>query len=326
MSENWNRFFPVTRDPGKTKISRQPKGTIETMKPFLTSIMNRRTIERFLLLILGNSIAAFGVAVFILPSGFIVSGATGIGRFVSFLLHGMVPITVSIFVINVLLFVLAWFAMGWHLAGTIIIGTFVYPGFLDFFQRVDALQGLTNDPLVAMVCGAICMGAGTGIVIRAGGSTGGSDVIPLILHAKKSVPIAPVLYILDCIIMLLQIPNATKEQILLGILAELITAIVLDKVQMVGDGEVQFLIFSHEYEKINRRLLALDSGTTLLHAQGGYCGQAENVIVCIVSSRKMRLIKDAVLDIDPLAFMTVSAVQEVSGRGFSLDRKTGMAS
>ena len=133
------------------------------MKPFLTSIMNRRTIERFLLLILGNSIAAFGVAVFILPSGFIVSGATGIGRFVSFLLHGMVPITVSIFVINVLLFVLAWFAMGWHLAGTIIIGTFVYPGFLDFFQRVDALQGLTNDPLVAMVCGAICMGAGTGI-------------------------------------------------------------------------------------------------------------------------------------------------------------------
>lgn len=292
----------------------------------VTRILNRRCIERFFLLILGNIIAAFGVAVFILPSGFIVSGATGIGRFVSFALHGLVPVTFSILVINILLFILAWGTMGWHLAGTIIISTFVYPGFIDVFQRIPALQGLTTDPLVAMVCGSICLGAGTGIVIRSGGSTGGSDVIPLILHAKKSIPIAPVLYILDCIIMLLQIPNASKEQILLGILAELITAIVLDKVQMVGGGEVQFLIFSHEYQKINQALLALDSGTTLLHAQGGYQGFDKNVIVCIVSSRKMRMIKDAVLDIDPYAFMTISAVQEVSGRGFSLDRKTGIAS
>ena len=284
----------------------------------------KRRILQFGLLLLGNAIDAMGIALFILPAGFIVSGATGMGRILHYALHGAISVSACVMIFNILLFLLAWGCMGKHMAATIVIGTFTFPMFLDLFEHIPAFNNLTDNPILSMICGAMCLGVGTGMVIRAGGSTGGADVIPIILHEKKDLPIAPVMYVLDCIIMLFQIPWATKEQILLGILTEFITAIVLDKVQVIGGGEVQFLIFSRKSEEINREILMLDAGTTLLHGQGGYRGRDEDVIICIVSSRKMRQIKDAVLDIDPVAFMTISSVQEVSGRGFSLDRKTGI--
>lgn len=294
------------------------------MKKTVHPTLWKRRLIQLMLLLIGNAIDAMGIALFILPGGFIVSGATGMGRILNYVLHGMLNVSVCVLIFNVLLFLLAWRCMGKHMAATIVIGTFTFPVFLDIFQHIPAFTNLTDNPLISMIFGAMCLGVGTGIVIRAGGSTGGADVIPIILHGKKDLPIAPVMYALDCIIMLFQIPWATKEQILLGILTEFITAIVLDKVQVIGGGEVQFLIFSRKSEEINRELLMLDAGTTLLHGQGGYRGRDEDVIICIVSSRKMREIKDAVLDIDPIAFMTISSVQEVSGRGFSLDRKTGL--
>ena len=294
------------------------------MKKVMNPAFLKRRVIQLMLLLAGNAIDAMGIALFILPAGFIVSGATGMGRILSYALGGTWNVSACVMLFNVLLFLLALICMGKHMAATIVIGTFTFPVFLDVFEHIPVFMNLTDNPIISMICGAMCLGVGTGIVIRAGGSTGGADVIPIILHGKKDLPIAPVMYVLDCIIMLFQIPWATKEQILLGILTEFITAIVLDKVQVIGGGEVQFLIFSRKSEEINRELLMLDAGTTLLHGQGGYKGRDEDVIICIVSSRKMREIKDAVLDIDPVAFMTISSVQEVSGRGFSLDRKTGM--
>lgn len=291
------------------------------MTKTIHNMITKKSITRFLMLILGNALDAFGVGCFILPMGFIVSGASGIGRVLWHYMGEGFPVSRAIAFVNVALFIIALVCMGKRFAGTIIVGTFAFPFFLDIYEHISWLNGLTNDPVVAMLCGSICSGVGMGIVIRAGGSTGGADVIPIILHARKNWSITVVMYVLDCIILLLQIPFASKEEIVLGILAELACVITLDKALVAGGGETQFMIYSRQWREINKKLLTMDVGTTLLHGEGGFYGRPEEVICCIVSSRKMHEIKEAILDIDPVAFMTVTQVEEVSGRGFSLEKK-----
>ena len=291
----------------------------------MISFFKKRNPKRFFLktalYLCGIMADAFGMAVFLLPMKFIVAGATGMGRVLAFLSHGGLDVNIAVTLVSIFLFLLAFFFMGKRYAMTIIVGTFAFPAFLTFFSQLPCLQQVTDNPLLAMVCGAMSSGIGVAMVIRAGGSTGGADVIPVILHSKKRLPIAPVMYALDCLIMLLQIPFATKEQILLGVLAELVCVVSMDKALGFATGEVQFMIFSKKWQEIRKAILNLDLGATLIQGEGGMTGEEMQIVLCVASTRRMNEIREAIQDVDPVAFFTTSSVREVNGRGFSLSRK-----
>ena len=216
------------------------------------------------------------------------------------------------------LLLLGLIVLGWRFAATIVIGSVAFPAFLGIFQSITALHTLLDDPLYAAICAGVLEGMGLGMIIRAGGSSGGSDVIPIILNRKFRIPIAPTLYAIDVAIIAAQLPSSDLEAaVLSGIYATLYT-VVMNRVILLGHGNVQFQIFSEHNEEIAERLLEMDRGVTLLHGRTGLRRQECDVVLCVVPIRWMNEVKRAAISTDPNAFITVSSVRDVSGRGYTI--------
>ncbi len=279
-----------------------------------------KKIENLIFILLGIACDAFGVACFVLPNGFLVGGITGVGRVLNHYAH--IEVSIAVGIVSVLLFIIAWASLGKKFAMTIVVGTFMFPIFLDIFQRIDALSNLTDNEVIAAVCGGIMMGMGVGLIIKAGASSGGSDVIPVILNRKFNLPVAPMVYLSDFIILMLQLPFASTDNILLGIMLLLICTMTLNKVILTGSSDVQFTIISSRYEEINRRLQdEADVGSTLFHSKTGHLGKEIDVIMCIAAHKDIHAVKNIISEVDSEAFVTMINVNDVRGRGFTLVRK-----
>jgi uncharacterized membrane-anchored protein YitT (DUF2179 family) len=176
--------------------------------------------------------------------------------------------------------------------------------------------------MLGTVFAGILIGVGIGMVIRAGASTGGMDIPPLILNKKKHLSVSLTMSVFDCMILLSQMIFSNKEQILYGILLVLIYTVVLDKVLLIGRNQMQVKIVSDKYEEINQNIQEkMDRGTTLLGSEGGYMRQASYTVLTVISGRQLSKLNELVMSIDPQAFMIINKVNEVRGRGFTLHKE-----
>ena len=267
----------------------------------------------------GTAIYALAIAAFLLPSGMITGGTTGLALIARHFWG--VPIELFVWAFNAVMFLFGGAALGWKFAFTTLLSSIFYPLILGILQRVPALSGFGSDPMLAAVFGGLMIGAGIGMVIRAGASSGGMDIPPLVLHKKFGIPVAAGLYFFDLLILLLQMTFSNKEQILYGLLLALVYTAVLDKVLLRGSSRTQAQIVSKKYEEILQMVLErLDRGATLLHAQTGYRREETMVVLTAVSNRELPRLTAWVTQIDPEAFLIVSRVNEVHGRGFTLQR------
>ena len=188
-------------------------------------------------------------------------------------------------------------------------------------QKLPQIQNLTTDYMLSVVYAGIMIGASIGMVIRAGASTGGMDIPPLVLHKKFRIPVSVSMYVFDFSILMSQMLFANKEQVLYGIILVLIYTTVLDKVLMMGESKTQVKIISEKYDEINARILdELDRGSTLMHSETGYYRKDAMVILTVISNRELSKLNQLVSSIDPDAFMIVNRISEVRGRGFSLEK------
>ena len=155
------------------------------------------------IILLGNLLYSLAVAFFILPVGLITGGTTGIAIFVQH--YTGLAISTFVTVFNIVMFVLGAVVLGKKFAMTTLVSTFVYPLFLKVGEIVSARVGvLTTDPMLCTVFAGLLIGAGIGLVIQAGASTGGMDIPPLVINKKTGLPVAGMLYGFDVLILLLQ--------------------------------------------------------------------------------------------------------------------------
>lgn len=271
------------------------------------------------LILLGNTMYALAVTSFILPNGLITGGTTGL----ALLFYHQIGIPIALFVsiFNIAMFLMGALVLGRSFILTTLISTFYYPFILGIFQKVSLLQDMTSDHLLSAIYAGIMIGFSIGIVIKAGASTGGMDIPPLVLNKKFGVSVSLVMYVFDFTILLSQMLFANKEQVLYGILLVLIYTVVLDKVLILGQSRTQVKIISEKYEEINQMIIQhLDRGSTLIHAETGYCHDKNLVVLTIVSNRELPKLNKLALSIDPKAFMIINQVNEVKGRGFTMDK------
>ena len=176
--------------------------------------------------------------------------------------------------------------------------------------------------MLATACAGVMIGAGIGLVIRAGASTGGMDIPPLVINKLFGVPVSVGLYAFDFLILILQMFFSNTEQVLYGIMMIFIYTFVLDRMLVIGNSRVEVKIVSPHYEEINRRIqIELDRGVTLLDIQGGHLRQETHMILSVLSNRELISLKNLVTAVDPKAFMVISQVKEVRGLGFTIDKK-----
>ena len=157
-------------------------------------------------------------------------------------------------------------------------------------------------------------------MIKFGASTGGSDIIAIILNRKFNIPVGPPIYIIDFSILILQIFFARgTEEILWGILLTFLYSLVADKVVVAGGGAVQLVIISKKYEQIRRRLQDIVIGTTVLYGESGYLAEPQHTLLCVISGRELNRVQNEILTIDAEAFIIINQVKEVKGRGLSFE-------
>ena len=281
--------------------------------------MNEKWIK-IPLVLLGNAIFAFGVAAFILPGGFLSGGTTGIALLLQYALG--VPVVVTVWGINLGMLLLGWIALDKQFALTTILSSVCYPLFLGIFQRLLAGIHLTSDTLLCACFAGALGGAGVGLVLRMGASSGGMDIPPLILNKHTGISVSVFLYLFDTIILLSQAFFSDLEKILYSILITFLTSLVINKVMLMGKSQVQVMIISEKYQQINAAIQTnLDRGSTFLRSITGHLQKDQLIVLSVLSPRELPHLNRLVSQIDPMAFMTVTPVNEVKGRGFTLKKK-----
>ncbi len=277
-------------------------------------------VSSLLTVIAGNFLYAMTVTLFLLPSGLVTGGTTGIALTVNH--YWGIPVSGFVLAFNIVMLVVGWLVLGKAFAATTLASTFLYPVSLELCEWIFGDLVLTGDLLLCTVFTGLGIGAALGIVIRAGASTGGMDIPPLVLKKTAQIPVSVSMYAFDVCILLSQAMFRPAENILYGILLIFIYTMVLDKMLMLGSTKTELKIVSDKSEEITAAILKdVDRGVTLLTAEGGYLHKETQVVLSVISNRELIKVEKLVRKIDPECFMVVSRVSEVRGRGFSMKKQ-----
>lgn len=278
-----------------------------------------KKLEAPLCVLLGNLILAFTVVAFISPKGIIMGGATGIGLAISH--YFPINLSVVILILNGIFFILGALILGKKFALMTIVSSITYPIFLALLQKVPQIGELTDSYFLATIYGGVLLGLGIGLIVRVGSSTGGTDGLALIFNKITHVSVAMLLYIIDFSVLLLQVMFSDTEQILYGILTLVLCTLVLNRVTLLGKSQIQLFVISPKYEEIRKSLLKkIDVGVTMVAIESGFDKKEMKGVLCVINNRKLYAINELIREIDPQAFVTISQINEVRGRGFSLER------
>ena len=288
------------------------------MNPYYSK--TKQLIFSWTLILFGNLLLAFLVAAFIIPHDIIMGGTTGIGIALN---RAFPALDVSLFVLvlNVLLLFVGLFILGKQFFFTTVASSILYPVFLGIFQRIPGIDRLTDNALLASIFAGALMGIALGVVMRAGSSTGGMDVVDLILHKWTHLPVALFVYLGDALVIGLQAIFLPAEKTLLGILVLVLETILLDRAMILGKARIQIMVISEYSDRIREEILnTLGAGATQFFIETGRLKKQEKAVISVISERKVYEATEIIRGIDPTAFITISKINEVRGRGFTLER------
>ena len=215
-----------------------------------------------LAIILGNALYSLAVALFLEPAGLITGGATGIalafGRLTGLSVSGF------LFLFNMSMLVWGWAVLGKKFALNTLASSVLSPAFLGLFERLLDGRVLTEDIFLCTIFSGLGIGVALGMVIRAGASTGGMDIPPLVLQKWFRWPVSITMMLFDIAILLVQAAFSQPEQVLYGIVLVITHTIVMDKMLMLGDSRTEVKIISTRSDEIRTAILAeIDRGDLL---------------------------------------------------------------
>lgn len=249
----------------------------------------------------------------------VTGGFSGIGVIVRHLTFGLVdggiPIWITNIVLNIPLFVAAFFIVGRKFLIYTAAGTAVMTFFLGVLP-----SSVTNeaDLLLAAITGGLAYGIGVGLVLRQGASTGGTDMLAVVVHRFiKNYSVVRIMQILDAIIILSGMLVFGIRTSLYAMIAIYIGTHLSDRVMEGAESAKAVWIISDKYEEISQKLLnELGRGVTSFEGKGMYFGQKRNVMLCVVSKKQIPELKKIALETDEKVFFVIGDVREVCGEGF----------
>ncbi len=262
----------------------------------------------------GTMLMACGTAFFLLPNKLSTGGFSGIATIFYYFFNWNMGLTILF--LNIPLFLIASFKIGFRFLSKAIIGTTLLSVFIDVFTRFGVV---TEDKLLASIYGGVITGVGMAVVLNANASTGGSDLLALII--KKFKPYfrtSNLIVIIDTIIVLLNVIFFKQLEIALY---SAISIYLMGKVMDIFLEGIYFTkmiyIISEKNEDISKRINKdIGRGTTLLYGKGMYKGEDRNVLLCVASRNEVSQINQIIKKVDKHAFTIISNAREVIGKGF----------
>lgn len=281
-------------------------------------------LKELLMIIICTIPYAFGVNQLLVPHSVVGGGVTGICEIIYFATNSYIPIWVSSAVLNLTLLIVSALTVGWRYAVRTVWGVL----WLTIWLRVIpiATVPLLTDPFMAVVIGGLFTGCFLGICFLNNGSTGGTDIVAMIVNKYHHLPMGRVLMMTDLVVIssAFFLPTIQAEgmqgaieKILFGLTYTFMLSTAVDWVMNRMRQSVQFMIFTQKPDEIAEAILTqAHRGCTFLEAQGGYNKQPMKVVTTIARAHESATIFRLVRAIDPNAFVSQSQVRGVFGQGF----------
>ncbi|MEO0247354.1 MAG: YitT family protein [candidate division WOR-3 bacterium] len=270
----------------------------------------------FVVITLGTLLTALGIVVFIAPNKIAAGGVSGISIILHHLFH--FPIGLTMLVINLFLFVLAFFLLGSEFGIKSIYATIILSVFVDLLGWIIPSSLYIEDIVIATIFGDLLTGTGIALVMSRGSSTGGTDIVAMIARKYTNIDVGKALMGVDFVITLFAGIFFGKIIGMYSLLAVIINTNTIDYVlEGITTSFQAFIVTSKPFAIKDRVIKELNRGVTFLKAIGGYTGEEKlGILVVLKSPREIVKLKEIVKEEDPAAFMTISHVREVLGEGF----------
>lgn len=270
----------------------------------------------YLTIALGTFIYALGVTQFIMPHQFVMGGLTGIAVLLNYAFS--LPVSVMVLAMNGVLLLIAFKVLGMDFLLKTIVGVSMLSGFIGMFESFHFEPIMMEEPLMAGLIGSIIAGGGVGLVLSVNASSGGTDIVVLIINKYRNITPGRTMLFVDLVIVSTSfLIFKSMETIVFGII---IIAVMATSVDWVLNGirqSVQFFIFSSKYEEIATQInLQLHRGCTVLDGRGWYSKKPKKVLLVMAKRTESNSIFRLVKQIDGNAFISQSNVVGVYGQGF----------
>ncbi len=276
---------------------------------------HRANFKNIFYITLGAFVAAVGIDVFLVPNKIAAGGVSGIATILHYTIH--VPVGMTMLVINILLFTLAFLLLGPAFGVKSIYGTIALSVFVDLFARFFPVT-YTHDIMLAVIFGDLLTGIGLATIFLQDASTGGTDIIAMILNKYLGLDIGQGLLFIDFTITFFAGLFFGWEIGMYSLLAVLVNTNTIDYVVEGIKVSFKVIIISEDWQKIRDYVKnRLQRGVTIINAEGGYEGEKRKMLWVILRRRRELVrLKEFVRETDKNAFLTVSTVKDVFGKGF----------
>ncbi|MBQ7897611.1 MAG: YitT family protein [Clostridia bacterium] len=275
-------------------------------------------IKTLILTIVGTFLTSIGVSVFYLPSKVVGGGVSGLATVIYHTLGIQPGITYA--VINIALLLIALFILGKKFVFHTLVGAFSLTLFVELLSYVPPI---TNDVVLATICGSVFYGVGIGITLLVGASTGGTDIAArLIQHYRPNVAIGRLLLVVDSAVILLSLIVFREFDLALyGIIALAVSTFAIDfLISKMNISKLAFVITSKGEEISSHLVSTSPRGITLLEGKGAYTGGDRQVLICALKDSEIPIFQHKIEELDPNVFIIYSESQQIVGNGFHVYR------
>lgn len=276
-------------------------------------------LYKYFMIIIGTGILSFGISCFYDQIGLVTGGFSGLAIVIKSITDGLfeggIPLWFTNLALNVPVFVISYFLKGKEFIGRSLFGALVLSAWLYIIPSINMPEG---DYMIGAIFGGICAGAGIGLVIRVGATTGGTDMLSALVQLKmRHYSIVQILQVIDGMVVLLGMFIFGMRPTLYAVIGIIVQTKVSDLVVEGFNYSKAAYIITDKHEDVAKAIIEdLQRGLTGLQARGMYTGKDKCVLFCIVTQKQIVQLKDMVHEIDEHAFVIVSDVREVLGEGF----------
>lgn len=282
-----------------------------------TQYLKSFRLRDYIVVVIGLIIYAIGLTGFLIPNKIVTGGLAGVSLLINY--STGIPVWVSILAINCVLLIIAWFILGRKFVINTLFGALGLTFFIGIAEKYITESILPNaDPLMASIIGAVCCGAGLGLVYSMNSTTGGTDIVGAIITKYRYISMGRGLMYVDVIIILSSwFLFHSIETIIYGLIIIAVLYYVVDMVISGARQSVQFFIFSSKYDEIASHINSeLNRGCTVIDGVGWYSQSPQKVLIVLARKTESTSIFRLVKRIDKNAFVTQSNVVGVYGKGF----------
>lgn len=282
------------------------------------------SVRDYLLIVLSSLIQAVSLRLFFIPANLASGGVSGISQLINYFTGW--PIGLMVLIGNVPLFLLGWrFLGGSKFAMRTAVAILTYSVFTDLLLKIPyfiqssqyLINDLQGDIFLNSLYGAIVSGIGYGMVYRARGTSGGSDILARILNNWRGISMTQSYLIVDSAVILSAGFIFGWKQALYAMIALYVSGLVSETVLEGGATVRTAMIITGKPDEVSTRVIdEIGRGVTYLEGKGGYTGNSRPVLYCVVSLAEVSSLKAIVHEIDPEAFMVIGVAHEALGEGF----------